>query len=117
MKTLIICAAAIAGISGTNVSRADPYLPSVAIRYAASDLGSGRGADALYRKLKMAAREVCLANQPTTSIMPQHVASSGQQKCINHALASAVARINVPAFSAYADAQSGAVTGYIVAHE
>jgi UrcA family protein len=117
MKTLIITAAAIASISGMSVSRADSDLPSVAIRFAASDLGSGQGAAALYHKLRMAARLVCNADMLSTSVVTQHVASPGQQQCIDHALASAVARINVPSFSAYANAQHGGLTGYIVAHE
>ncbi|HTC44616.1 MAG TPA: UrcA family protein [Steroidobacteraceae bacterium] len=117
MKTLIISAAAIACISAMNVSRADSDLPSVAIRYAASDLGSGRGAAALYQKLKMAAREVCKANLPSTSSFTQHVASAGQQQCIDDALATGVARINVAAFTAYANAQHVGPTRYIVAHE
>jgi UrcA family protein len=117
MKTLIISVAAIAGISAMSVSRADSDLPSVAIRYAASDLGSGQGAAALYHKLKMAARVVCKADMVSTSIVTQHVASLGQQQCIDNALATAVARINVPAFTVYANAQSGAPNRYIVAHE
>jgi UrcA family protein len=117
MKTLIISAAAIASISCMNVSRADSDLPSVAIRYAASDLGSGQGAAALYHKLKMAARAVCAADMLSTSVITQHVASVGQQRCIDNALASGVAHINVPAFSAYANAQKSGPTDYIVAHE
>ena len=117
MKTLIITAAAIASISGMSVSRADSDLPAVAIRYAAGNLGSGHGAAALYHKLKMAAREVCKADMLSTSIVTQHVASLGQQQCIDNALATAVARINVPAFTVYANAQSGAPNRYIVAHE
>jgi UrcA family protein len=117
MKTLIISAAALVSISGMNVSHADSDLPSVAIRYAASDLGSGQGAAALYHKLRMAAREVCKANMLSTSIVTQHVASLSQQQCIDHTLATAVAHINVPSFSAYANAQHGGPSGYIVAHE
>jgi UrcA family protein len=117
MKTLIISAAAIASISGMSISRADSELPSVAIRYAATDLGAGQGAAALYHKLKMAARLVCRADMISTSIVTQHVASLGQQQCIDSALATAVARINVPSFTAYANAQHGGPTPYIVAHE
>jgi UrcA family protein len=117
MKTLIITAAALASISGMSLSRADSDLPSIAIRYSASDLGSGQGAAALYHKLKMTAREVCKANMLSTSVITQHVASLGQQQCIDKTLATAVARINVPAFTAYANAQHGGLTGYIVAHQ
>jgi UrcA family protein len=100
-----------------SVSRADSDLPSVAIRYAASDLGSGQGAAALYHKLKTAARVVCQADMLSTSIVTQHVASVGQQQCIDNAVATAVARVNVPAFTAYVNAQSSVPTRYIVAHE
>jgi UrcA family protein len=117
MKTLIISAAAIASIAGMSVSHADSDLPSIAIRYAASDLGSGQGAAALYHKLRMAARFVCKADLLSTSIITQHVASTGQQQCIDNALATAVARINVPAFTSYANAQHSGPTRYIVAHE
>jgi len=117
MKTLIISAAAIASISGMSVSRANSDLPSLVIRYAASDLGSGQGAAALYHKLKTAARMVCKTDMPSTSTFTHHVASAAQQRCIDQALAIAVARINVPAFSTYANAQSGAPNRYIVAHE
>jgi len=117
MKTLIISAAAIAAISGMNVSRADSDLPSVALRYAASDLGSGQGAAALYHKLKMAARAVCRADMLSTSAIIQHVASVGQQRCIDNAIVAGVGHINVPAFTAYANAQKAVPTGYIVAHE
>jgi UrcA family protein len=117
MKTLIISVAAIASISSMSISRADSDLPSVAIHYAASALGSGQGAAALYRKLKMAARMVCKADLLSTSIVTQHVASLKQQQCIDNAVATAVARVNVPAFTAYANAQSSVPTRYIVAHE
>lgn len=118
MKTvIIISAAAIASLSGMSVSRADSDLPSVAIHYSASDLGAGQGAAALYHKLKMAARLVCRADMISTSIVTQHVASLGQQQCIANALTAAVAHINVPSFTAYANAQRGAPTPYIVAHE
>jgi UrcA family protein len=117
MKTLIISVAAIASISCMNVSHADSDLPSVAIRYAASDLGSGQGAAALYHKLKMAARAVCRADMLSTSVITQHVASVAQQRCIDDAVASGVAHIKVPAFTAYANARKKVPTDYIVAHE
>jgi UrcA family protein len=115
MKTLIITAAAIASISGMSVSQADSDLPSVGIRYTAANLGSGQGASALYHKLQMAARLVCRADTPSTSSFTQHVASAAEQRCIDNALATAIARINVPSFTAYAKAQSGVPT--LVAHE
>jgi UrcA family protein len=74
-----------------NAQNAEPLaeMPSVTVRYADLNLNSAAGVDALYARLRTAAREVC--NVRETHGLVQAIES---RKCYRHALGAAVDRVN-----------------------
>jgi UrcA family protein len=73
----------------------DPRVPQVTVSYADLDLKTDAGVQALYRRLKKAALQVCSAYEDYML-----KGSRKQRACYDEALAGSVAKVNVDSLSA-----------------
>jgi UrcA family protein len=90
LGSLNACADATATERGADV-------PSRRVRFADLDLTRGAGAAVLYSRIHSAAREVC---EPAIVSFPQKW-MVGTRRCVDEAIARAVADVNTPALTSY----------------
>jgi UrcA family protein len=97
---LALCALVAFGVE----SRAAPAEPAAhppsasrTVRFGDLDLGTARGAKALYWRIRTAARSVCGVYERPDDFLP----SASFDACVKSAMDSAVAAVASPAFSAY----------------
>jgi UrcA family protein len=108
MKKMIILAAVAFITCGVTVAQANSTFEprSVTVRFADIDVSGSEGAAALYRRLKIAAGNVCQDLEPGKELARLRVYTS----CIQTALGAAIVKVDRPALTAYAAAQ-GMATG------
>jgi UrcA family protein len=99
LLALIVC---LLGITPAWSNTPDP--PSVTVRYADLDLSSPAGADALYRRIQAAARQVC--GFPGTDLVEQ----SSWRSCYRSAVGDAVRKVNSPLLIAVQSGKPAAMT-------
>jgi UrcA family protein len=90
LGSLNACADATAAVRGADV-------PSRRVRFADLDLTRSAGAAILYSRIHSAAREVC---EPAIVRFPQKW-MVGTRRCVDEAIARAVADVNAPALTSY----------------
>jgi UrcA family protein len=71
--------------------------PTVAVRYGDLDLNSHNGVKQLYRRIQIAAIEVCRSTEPFGSLL----SSEAHQACLHNAIVGAVRSVNSPLLSQY----------------
>jgi UrcA family protein len=99
LMTVAIAAAMISLSAGATETTADGVLETV-VSYRDLNLSCPEGVAALYQRVSHAAAQVC------APLESREVARMSTWKsCVNGALSRAIATINVPALSAYADAR------------
>jgi UrcA family protein len=101
-------AMALMATASFNVARADSHgeVRSETVRFADLDINKSPGADILYRRLNIAARNVCRELEPGRSlalVVPHRA-------CVHSALIKALADVGNPAVLAYAAMQGTAAT-------
>jgi UrcA family protein len=77
--------------------------PTKVVRYADLNLNTRAGVAVLYRRIKIAAREVCEPLEPPSSVLPSAV----WQSCLSNAVATAVHDVAQPLLTAYYDEHDG----------
>jgi UrcA family protein len=80
-------------------------LPQVHVNYAGLNVGTTAGATVLYQRIRGAADRVC-GDADTRDLARMGQASA----CVAHAVADAVARVNVPALTRVYDLNAGEAT-------
>jgi UrcA family protein len=96
-KVLLLGLAGAAAAGAANASPADSETTAFVVRYSAEALTTDSGAEALYRRLKMAAQQVC--ESPASG----RLISAAELECRKQALANAVEKIhNTRLAAAYA---------------
>jgi UrcA family protein len=80
---------------------------SVTVSYRDLDLSSPEGANALYRRIQAAAKEVC--GRPGADLLEQSV----WRGCYRHAIADAVGKVNSPLLTAVHTGRPAAVTAML----
>lgn len=75
------------------VSASDDEVPTYHVNYADLDLGHRAGADALFARIKSAARRVC---EPVAASAPFRFAQAREKSCMDKAIADAVADVRSP---------------------
>ena len=75
------------------VPASDGEVPTYHVNYADLDLGHRAGADALFARIKSAARRVC---EPVAASAPFLFAHPREQSCLDKAIADAVADVRSP---------------------
>jgi UrcA family protein len=96
--TALLCANAQAGIQSE--------VPTETVRYATPDVDNAAGVAALYHRIDAAAGRVCGERLAPGSL----AASQPWRRCVQGAMRDALAKINLPAVTAYAAARG--VGGY-----
>jgi len=98
MKRLFTVATIIVlGFAATNVANADPQSPqSLTVQFGDLNLNNAQGADALFKRIKNAARDVCSNFEGRTLSKKQLHA-----ECVATALSTAIARVDRPMLSRY----------------
>jgi|SRR5580698_5123454 UrcA family protein len=86
------------------VTHADSFdqRATVAVRFGDLNLDTLSGAQALLRRIRIAAGEVCRQYEPHGSLIP----SVAHQACIRDAVSGAVHSVDLPLLSAYYNAQA-----------
>ncbi len=97
---MILCGIVSGAGMAANAATPEAAVPSLTVKYAPASLLTDAGARAVYRKIVMAAEEVCPAN--SGSIIP----SGAVQQCRAHSIAAAVMKINNPRLAAIHDRAS-----------
>ncbi len=103
MKSLTILVVAAAFATGSvAVARADAYAEprSVTVRFADLDPAKFEGASILYHRLTIAARSVCQDLEPNRELARRATYAD----CLRTALSNAVAKLDLPAVTAVAEA-------------
>jgi UrcA family protein len=77
-----------AGFAGVSTAADPSEVRSKAVHYADLNLSTPRGAAALYRRIKLAAQEVCGWNADDILVMQVHT-----RPCVDKAIADAVTRV------------------------
>jgi UrcA family protein len=77
-----------AGFAGVSAAADDSEVPSETVHYADLNLSSPQGAAALYRRIKLAAQNVCGWNDDDPLVMQVHA-----RPCVDKAIADAVTRV------------------------
>jgi UrcA family protein len=75
------------------VPASEGEVPTYHVNYADLDLGHRAGADALFARIKSAARRVC---EPVAASAPFRFAQAREQSCMDKAIADAVADVRSP---------------------
>jgi UrcA family protein len=96
------CALAIVFLA-PRVTHADSVdqRPTEAVRFGDLNLDSLSGVEALFRRLQIAAGEVCKQYEPHAILIP----SAAHQACVRNAVSGAIRNIDSPLLSAYYDAR------------
>jgi UrcA family protein len=92
LSVLSVCAAMSAG--------ADVAAPGIVVRYADLDLTSAAGSAALYRRLDMAAMQICMPANPALASTPAFLTSS-YKACVNRVVLKNASKVKSPEFAAY----------------
>jgi UrcA family protein len=102
--TALVACATITACTLSVSSRADTILEprSVTVSFDDLDTNSSRGAEVLYRRIKVAAESVCSDLGPARSL----ALLSRYASCIQTAIGNAVAKVDRPALSEYAAARA-----------
>ncbi len=101
-STTLIAVATLAA-SGITIASADPFFEvrSETVRFADLDTSSVYGAQALYHRIKSAAKSVCRDLEPDRQLGLE----PAYQDCVHQAISAAVMKIKRPAVTAYAATQ------------
>jgi len=106
MKTAIPCTLLAMLLSALGAAASEPGEDGVrTVRFADLDLTRSAGVAELYARIKSAAGEVC---QPVPAREVESVLRS--QRCMQQAIARAVANVNAPEFTSYYLAKTGQAT-------
>ena len=90
LKAVLVGALTLYALSWDCIAAAPSNgVPTEIVRFADLNLARPAGADALYRRIQQAAREVCEPNGPAGH-------PSGYQECFSNAIARAVADVGAP---------------------
>lgn len=71
--------------------------PTAAVRYGDLNLNTASGVDTLFRRIQLAAREVCKEYEPRGSLAP----SAAHHSCMSNAISGAVRSVGSPSLAAY----------------
>ena len=98
MKNFFIVASIIIlGFATANVANADSQAPrTLTVQFGDLNLNNAQGVDALYKRIKNAARNVCSELEGRTLSKKRLYA-----ECVDTALSTAIARVDRPALSRY----------------
>ena len=98
MKRLFTVATIIVfGFAATNVANADPQSPqSLTVQFGDLNLNNAQGVDALFKRIKKAAKDVCSEFEGRT-LSKKWLYS----KCVDTALSTAITRVARPKLSQY----------------
>ena len=98
MKNLFTVASIIVfGFAAANVANADPQVPqTLTVQFGDLDLSKPKGVDALFKRIKNAARDVCSEFEGRTLSKKRLHA-----ECVDTALSTAVTRVDRPLLSQY----------------
>ena len=83
--------------SSLAMAAADTVVASRVVSYADLNLSSPQGVAVLYRRITVAAEEVCGPAERAGSRLP----TPEYRDCVSHAVADAIRKVNRPAVSAY----------------
>jgi len=90
LKAVLVGALTLYALSWDCIAAAPSNgVPTETVRFADLNLARPAGADALYRRIQQAAREVCEPDGPAGHL-------SGYQECVSNAIARAVADVGAP---------------------
>ena len=85
------------GFVTANVANADPQAPqTLTVQFGDLNLNNAQGVDALFKRIKNAAKSVCSEFEGRTLSKKQLYA-----ECVDTALSTAIARVDRPALSRY----------------
>ena len=87
---------------GVQTARADESAPQVKVSYADLNLSSTQGAEALYRRIKHAAGEVCYPREERNLAL-----MASRRACIRTAMSDAVTHVGSPTLMAVYNAHDG----------
>ena len=96
ITSIVVAGAAVCG-SMAALAQTPPEVRTEVVRFADLDTSRIEGATALYRRLQIAARDVCRDLQPT-SALPR----TQYKACVQSAIDRAVLDVNRPVVTAYA---------------
>jgi UrcA family protein len=87
---------------GVQAARADDSPPQVKVSYADLNLSSTQGAEALYRRIKSAAGEVCYPREERNLAL-----MANRRACIQKAISDAVTHVGSPTLTAVYNTNEG----------
>lgn len=99
--TMMICALGL-GLQSSHAATPPEKVPFRVVRFADLDLSHSQGVAVLYRRLKGAAETVCGPRDDRALKQSMRL-----KACVQSAMATAVAKVDQPALTAYYEAQSG----------
>jgi UrcA family protein len=99
--TLAVCAVA-SGLATICTASDNSEFPSVVVKYADLNLSSPEGANALYRRINAAARDVCRSYDLGSGSFKL---AAGSDPCVRKAIADAVTKVGHPALLAIYNAK------------
>jgi UrcA family protein len=110
-RTTLVAAALCAGVFGSSTFAAVPgQTLQQKVSYADLDLTRPEGIAPLYQRIQSAAQNVCAPFESRD--LAQRVQ---WRECVRSSISRAIAEVNVPALTAYADARNGRPTSRLTA--
>jgi UrcA family protein len=92
----LACALALVAPRETH-AQSSTEVPTATVRYADLDLNTHNGVKQLYRRIQIAAIEVCRSTEPLGSLL----ASEAHQACLHNAIGGAVRSVAAPTLTQY----------------
>jgi UrcA family protein len=81
----------------TTQAQSAAAVPTATVRYADLDLNTHNGVKQLYRRIQIAAIEVCRSTEPLGSLL----SSEAHQACLHNAIGGAVRSVDSPTLTRY----------------
>jgi UrcA family protein len=97
MVSIIGTLALASALLAPHATYADDQRPTAAVRYGDLNLDTPTGIDALYRRIQVAAQEVCKDYAPHGTLAP----SAAHHLCMSNAVSGAVRSVGSTALAAY----------------
>jgi UrcA family protein len=107
-----VCVLAVATAPAASVFAAQPEQVSATVKYSDLNISNREGANAVYNRVKSAAREVCGDEPGIHDLGGLH----SWRTCVNNAVDNAVGRLNTPMVTALNGGRSSTLVNLAQAH-
>jgi UrcA family protein len=100
MKRSLVSSVLILSLLAIRSANADASTPGISVKFADLDLNTAQGASSLYRRIEMAAMQICMPPDPALSATPAFL-TARYKACVDKAVFRAAGAVKNPEFSAF----------------